>query len=227
MCGEWEWSWARFDPGFSLAGLLQSNEGQTQFGFHMSLVRLTMEENAVRHPLLLTRTQARGKKTHTCNKIKMIKRRGRDIMWRGRKKRIEKWERNEWWMNESSCWGWGRCYQRGEDAPVVNRQSVIQPLICDAWARANVCVRQTRRGSFIKRRAEWQNIEGKNWPETAFLSHEGGKATALCMRESGVHERGETEKKKMGGEKRVCNCRAAVLSGGGCHLESGWLSSGH
>lgn len=25
----------------------------------------------------------------------------------------------------------------------------------------------------------------------------------------------------------VCNCRAAVLSGGGCHLESGWLSKGH
>lgn len=99
MCGEWEWSWARFDPGFSLAGLLQSNEGQTQFGFRMSLVRLTMEENAVRHPLLLTRTQARGKKTHTCNKIKMIKRRGRDIMWRGRKKK-DREVGEEWMMNE-------------------------------------------------------------------------------------------------------------------------------
>lgn len=29
------------------------------------------------------------------------------------------------------------------------------------------------------------------------------------------------------GDVGVCNCRAAVSSGGGCHLESGWLSNGH
>lgn len=146
-----------------------------------------------------------GKKkhTHTCNKIKMIKRRGRDVMWRGRKKKIEKWERNEWWMNESSCW-WGRCCQRGEDAPVVHRQSVSQSV--SRWyvmhGRARVCARVRRDEGLSSRGALSGKILRENWPETAFLSHEGGKATAV------VHERKwcawERGDRKKWGERSEC-----------------------
>lgn len=149
-------------------------------------------------------------------------------MWceEGEKKDREVGE--EWMMNEriillvrALLSAGRRCSSR---TPSVS-QSVSQPLICDAWACASVCARQTRRGSFIKRRVEWKNIEGK-LTRNCFSFTRGRESHRRCAWEKVVCM-GEGRQKKMGGEKRVCNCRAAVLSGGGCHLESGWLSSGH
>lgn len=127
----------------------------------------------------------------------MIKRRERDVVWRGRKrwKKVERERersgRNEWWMKESSCW-WGRSYQRGDDAPVVHCQSFIQPVTWgDVWKYASVC--QTRWGSFIKRHVQWKILRG-NWQETAFLPRVRGKPL-LCMRGSGGgRKRGKWER---------------------------------
>lgn len=71
-----------------------------------------------------------------------------------------------------------------------------------------------------------ENIERK-LTRNCFSSARGEEVAAVDEGKSLRLEGGEEERR--GGKRRgeECNCRAAVSSGGGCHLESGWLSSGH
>lgn len=62
---------------------------------------------------------------------------------------------NDEWTNHPD--GEGRCKQRGEDAPDIHCQSVIQPVKCDVWK--GMCVIQDT-GSFIRRHVEWKILRG-------------------------------------------------------------------
>lgn len=172
-----------------------------------------------------TRAGTGKKNTHTCNKIKMIKRRGRDVMWRGRRKK-DREVGEEWMMNEriillvrALLSAGRRCSSR---TPSVSQSAV------DMWCMSvRECVRASGETRVFHQEARWvEKYWGKIDQKLLFFHTREGKPPR-CAWEKVVCMREGRQKKKMGGEKRVCNCRAAVLSGGGCHLESGWLSSGH
>lgn len=67
-----------------------------------------------------------------------------------------------------------------------------------------------------------ENTDGKSTKLLLFHMNE------VASRRGSGRNRSVEKKKCVGGRgEQMCNCRAAVLSGGGCHLESGWLSNGH
>lgn len=103
------------------------------------------------------------------------------------------------WMNKSTCWVRTLLSARGCSS---HTSSVFHS------AGVRVCVSDKTR--FFHPEACWvENTEGKLTRNCFFFSHTSAKHVP-SMRGSGGY-----------------NCRAAVLSGGGCHLESGWLSNGH
>lgn len=89
MWREWKWSWVSFDPGFSLAGLMESNQGQTWFGWNIFSTSSAFDWCA-----------SATKQIHTGMPTEKKDDKKRSVAWRGDRGKRGRRVGGQWMINE-------------------------------------------------------------------------------------------------------------------------------